>query len=157
MVSSSFLHELRLPLCELYLLIIGDSDEQVFSFVQEIPQRIPRGWERAPKSPFGGRHGGRKVWKRYENIPKDHIEKDEESGASSVLADATNTLHAVKRLRLKAVSENPLGGKENKSVKYLATLRDDLEETPKSTSRSDCLTSVSDHSRPQGNTPSAKA
>ena len=87
------------------------------------------------------------MWKRYGTIPKDHIEKDEESETSSILADTTNALHAVKRLRLKAAPENLHIGKENKCVKYLATLRDESEGTPKSQSPFLCLVSGSNNSR----------
>ena len=97
-----------------------------------MPARIPRGWERAPKSPYGRRHGGRKVWKRYETLAKDHDVRPEHGEHESVLSDTTNTAHAVKRLRLKGFAEESLRGKENQSMKYLATLQDKTQETPKS-------------------------
>ena len=105
--------------------------EASFSYTQEVPKRIPRAWDRAPKSPFGGRHGGRKVWKRYETLPKDHGDKSEEAGLGYALNDTTNTSHSVKRLRLKGAPGTSIGGKENKDTEYLATLQDEDKETPK--------------------------
>lgn len=49
-----------------------------------------------------------------------------------MLGDTTNTSRSVKRLRLKGAPENVQDGKENRPAKYLATLRDEAQGTPRS-------------------------
>lgn len=48
-----------------------------------------------------------------------------------MLGDTTNTSRSVKRLRLKGAPENVQGGKENRPAKYLATLQDKAQGTPR--------------------------
>ena len=73
------------------------------------------------------------MWKRYETLPKDN----EEDGSGrkttgSALGNATNTSYAVKRLRIKGPLEDLAEGKENRSMRYLATLTDEAKGSPKS-------------------------
>lgn len=78
------------------------------------------------------------MWKRFETAPKDHDEKDGEGLAGSgehatVLGDATNTSRSVKRMRVKGEGDSVTAeGKENKPARYLATLRDKAQGTPRS-------------------------
>jgi len=48
-----------------------------------------------------------------------------------VLGDATNTSRSVKRMRVKGGVESVVEGKENKPARYLATLRDKAQGTPR--------------------------
>ena len=76
------------------------------------------------------------MWKRYENATKEQgitpREESESEKLRSVLGDATNTTKSVKRLRVKGALNSPADGKENEPSKYLATLREQAQETPKS-------------------------
>ncbi|KAL6717601.1 hypothetical protein ACLMJK_005516 [Lecanora helva] len=107
-----------------------NTEEQAFSFIPEVPQKVHRAWERTPKSPFGGRLSGRKVWKRFDTLNKENPDDNERIGSDSVLRDTTNT-HAAKRLRLKGTQDDSFDTKENRPRTYLATLHDDPKETPR--------------------------
>ena len=79
------------------------------------------------------------MWKRYDTRVKDApdslgkslVAARDPGDCVSALGDATNTLRPVKRLRLKNTIEGEKEGKENKSLQYLATLRDGAAGTPK--------------------------
>lgn len=77
------------------------------------------------------------MWKRFDTVAKDHGEyAPGSSEATAVLGDATNTSKSVKRMRVKggveSMVESTAEGKENKPSKYLATLRDKVQGTPRS-------------------------
>ena len=79
------------------------------------------------------------MWKRFEVAPKDHDDKRGEellgSGeATAVLGNTTNSSRCVKRMRVEGGAESEAEGKENKPAKYLATLRDKAQGTPRSKS-----------------------
>lgn len=48
-----------------------------------------------------------------------------------MLGNTTNTSRSVKRMRVKGGAESAVEGKENQPAKYLATLRDNTQGTPR--------------------------
>lgn len=118
---------------------IQSDDSNVFTFqstrLDPPPRR--RGWDRIPKSPFGPRHQGRKLWKRYDIRSWKAAAicgLEDDTPASKPDGNETSAPEkAIKRLRLK---ESPSscakedGGKL--SARYITTLRDDAPGTPKS-------------------------
>lgn len=114
-------------------------DNNVFNFqstrLDPPPRR--RGWDRIPKSPFGPRHQGRKLWKRYDtrswkaaaicglgdDVPALKLDDTETSAPEK----------AIKRLRVKQLPSSCAKGDDGElSARYVTTLRDDAPGTPKS-------------------------
>ncbi|MDI1492001.1 MAG: hypothetical protein OHK93_003212 [Ramalina farinacea] len=109
--------------------------DSAFEFDLPRPQHIPRAWERAPKSPHRAHQKGRKLWKRP--VPRalggpDCPQADQNRDERRALADlSNNTPRAVKKLRIKdqdAARET----KGTRGSRYLATLRDITQSTPRS-------------------------
>ena len=65
-------------------------------------------------------------------VLKDSGDDSRDNEVDTALRDATNTSHSVKRLRLQDGTECVRDGKENKPTTYLATLRDEAMDSPKS-------------------------
>ncbi|KAL9125214.1 MAG: hypothetical protein Q9217_005545 [Psora testacea] len=112
-----------------------DPTEYGFSFRLDVPNRVQRGWERAPKSPHAARYRGRKVWKRPElrtPAPQEEFANPHINGGSCALEEvSTNTPRAVKKLRLKDVLGDQEDAATTKRVRYVTTLRDGNQGTPR--------------------------
>ncbi|KAL9100346.1 MAG: hypothetical protein Q9163_004268 [Psora crenata] len=106
-----------------------------FNFNPDLPKRIQRGWERAPKSPRAARRRGRKVWKRPDfRITIEHEETADPNpngGRHPLSGLPTNISRPVKKLRVKDALESPADAASNTSVPYVTTLRDGNLGTPR--------------------------
>ena len=109
--------------------------DSAFQFDLSRPQHIPRGWERAPKSPHRAHQKGRKLWKRPgpralggQDYPSAEHNGEERRALGEL---SNNTPRAVKKLRLKD-QDVAREAKGTKGSRYLATLKDISQSTPKS-------------------------
>ena len=102
-----------------------------YNFQPHSPPRCQRAWERAPKSPFAPQHKGRKVWKRYDLRVKETVMAghDQIQNSSDEIA---NSLPPVKRLRLGPTQVILDRQVEQRSARYITTLRDYTSGTPRS-------------------------
>ena len=111
----------------------------VFNFQSTVLDPLPRrrAWDRIPKSPFGPRHQGRKLWKRYDTRSWKAAAicgPGDDTAAPQVDENGNSAPEkAIKRLRLKqSPSSCAKEDGASLSARYITTLRDDAPGTPKS-------------------------
>ncbi|KAI9873576.1 MAG: hypothetical protein M1830_010841 [Pleopsidium flavum] len=98
------------------------ADDNRIHFRPHHPSRIPRAWERAPKSAFAPRLKGHKVWKRYDLRPKPpDVAKPSPSEAAIAVNAQEDSVRAVKRLCL-GEEEVGTGRQRRDGLSYIGTL-----------------------------------